>query len=88
MEEKDLDALRTKGLIAEEAFFPDENLYYIDAEKYREWIHRESLTEEDERLVQLIERSKMSIMDFNISNPVIPGLILKEGWVSIKSNQL
>ncbi|WP_294220665.1 hypothetical protein [uncultured Chryseobacterium sp.] len=88
LEEKDLDALRTKGLIAEEAFFPDENLYYIDAEKYREWIHRESLTEEDERLVQLIERSKMSIMDFNISNPVIPGLILKEGWVSIKSNQL
>ncbi len=88
LEEQEIDLLKTKGLIAQEAFFPDENLYYVDAEKYRELISLEFLTEENERLVQLIERSKMSITDFNISNPGIPGLILKEGWISIKSTQL
>lgn len=88
LEEQDIEALKTRGLIGEEAFFPDENLYYLDAEKYQEWMNRDYVTDEDKRLAETVENKKMSIPDFNLSDPAIPKLILKEGWISIKSTQL
>ncbi len=88
VEEQDINTLKIKELIGQEAFFPDENLYYINVEKYREFTNQEPLTEDDKRLIQLVESKKNSIPDFNISNPDIPKLILKEGWISIKSTQL
>lgn len=88
VEEKDLRILKNKGLIDEDPFFPDENLYYIHTEKYREFINRKSLTDDDQELIRRIESSEISIPDFTVSNPDIPKLVLKEGWISIKSTQL
>jgi hypothetical protein len=88
MSDRDLDLLRTKGLIPEEAFFPDEDLHYLDPEKYREFITLEDPADEDKRLAGIVESKKMSIPDFNLSDPAVPKLVLKEGWVSIKSTQL
>jgi len=88
MSDGDLELLRTKGLIPDEAFFPDENLYYLDPGKYREFITAEDPTDEDQRLAEILESRKISIPDFNLSDPAVPKLVLKEGWVSIKSTQL
>jgi len=88
LEQSDINTLIDKGLIDQEVFFPDEKLYYINTGKYQEFMNQKSMTKEDERLMELIESKKMSISDFNISDPTIPKLILKEGWVSIKSTQL
>src|SRR5690606_20502077 len=80
-------------------FYPKEEIYFLNEEKIDEFEQllaqaRESnqggiepSTLEAYQLLMSQRHAFLQIEDFNVSNADIPGLMLREGWLSIKSTQ-
>lgn len=59
-------------------------IYFIEEDGWQKLINKEQPNTDELAIIDLVNRNKMIISDFNISNAQIPNLILKEGWLSIK----
>lgn len=88
LSEQNLKILIDRTLIDELPFYTEESIHFINEDAWQELLNKEMPTADELTIIDLVNQHKMSISDFNISNAQIPKLVLKEGWLSIKSKQL
>lgn len=88
LSKEDLNKLIDAKLIDELQFYPEESIYFINVDHWQALLNKENPNKGEIGIINLVNQHEMSISDFNISNAQIPNLVLKEGWLSIKSTQL
>lgn len=90
MNNKFKQSLMSKNIIWQEPFYPDDQIYFVNMSELEKVKLKEYPDEYEKMLLKLIdEKSKtiLQISDFNTNSGIIPNLVLKEGWLSIKSTK-
>jgi len=82
--------LISKKIVQQDPFYPDDQIYFVNIGELEKVKLKEHLDEYERMLLKLIaEKSNivLQITDFNTNSGMIPNLVLKEGWLSIKSTK-
>ncbi len=83
-------SLMGKKIIQQDPFYPDEQIYFVDIGELEKIKIKDHLDDYEKMLLELIQNKSKAILqiaDFNTNSGIIPNLVLKEGWVSIKSTK-
>lgn len=83
-------SLMNKKIIRQDAFYPDEQIYFVNAGELEKVRLKEQPDEYEKTLLRLMDENSPGILqinDFNTNSGDVPKLVLKEGWLSIKSTK-
>jgi len=83
-------SLMNKKIIQKDAFYPDEQIYFINVGELEKVKLKEQQDEYEKILLKMVDEKSdtiLQISDFNTNSGAIPPLVLKEGWLSIKSTK-
>ncbi|MCJ8155569.1 hypothetical protein MKJ01_17570 [Chryseobacterium sp. SSA4.19] len=83
-------SLMNKKIIHQDAFYPDEQIYFINVGELEKVKLKEQPDEYEKMLLKMVDEKSNAILqitDFNTNSGAIPKLVLKEGWLSIKSTK-
>lgn len=83
-------SLISKKIIQQDPFYPDEHIYFVNIGELEKIKIKDDLDEYEKMLLKLINNKSKAILeisDFNTNSSIIPTLVLKEGWLSIKSTK-
>lgn len=79
-----------RKIIQKDAFYPEDQIHFVNREEWEKIKIKEIPDDYEKLLVRLIENKSKAILeirDFNTHSANIPNLVLKEGWLSIKSTK-
>ncbi|MCX8526460.1 hypothetical protein OF897_21310 [Chryseobacterium formosus] len=79
-----------RKIINKDPFYPDEQIYFVDIGELEKLKIKDYLDEDEKLLLKMVDNKSKAILkinDFNINSGTIPNLVLKEGWLSIKSTK-
>ncbi|MDO3425810.1 hypothetical protein QWT87_12990 [Chryseobacterium sp. APV1] len=83
-------SLINKKIIQEYPFYPEDQIHFVNREEWEKIKIKEDPDDDEKLLLKLIENTSKAILeigDFNTNSGNIPHLVLKEGWLSIKSTK-
>lgn len=75
-------------LIYDENQNKEDNIFYINEEKWMELFNKENKDERELEIYELFKNNVMSIPPFNVTRPSHSRMVLKEGWLAIKSTKI
>lgn len=83
-------SLISKKIIQQDPFYPDEQIYFVDLGELEKIKVKDHWDEYEKMLLELIDHQSKAILEitgFNTNSDSISNLVLKEGWLSIKSTK-